>query len=95
MARKTYNDEFKIAAAKLVRDQGYTIKKAAESLGVSPGSIRAWVYSHAPALLPPSPDASPEQLQRENKRLREENRRLLMERDILKKATAFFARESS
>ena len=37
MARKTYNDEFKIAAAKLVRDQGYTIQKAAESLGVSPG----------------------------------------------------------
>ena len=95
MARKTYNDEFKIAAAKLVRDQGYTIQKAAESLGVSPGAIRAWVYSHAPALAPPAADASPEQLQRENSRLREENRRLLMEREILKKATAFFARESS
>ena len=43
MARKTYNDEFKVAAAKLVRDQGYTIKKAAHSLGVdqapsAPGS---------------------------------------------------------
>ena len=95
MARKTYNDEFEIATAKLVREQGYTIKKAADSLGVSPGAIRAWVYSHAPALAPPAADASPEQLQRENSRLRDENRRLLMEREILKKATAFFARESS
>jgi transposase len=95
MARKTYNEEFKTAAAKLVRDQGYSIKKAAESLGVSPCAIRAWVYSHAPALSPLAPDASPEQLRRENDRLREENRKLLMERDILKKATAFFARESS
>jgi transposase len=95
MARKTYNDEFKTAAAKLVRDQGYSIKKAAESLGVSPGAIRAWVASHAPALSALAPDASPEQLRRENDRLREENRRLLMEREILKKATAFFARESS
>ena len=40
MARKTYNKECK-AAARLVRDQGYSIKKAAESLGVSPGAIRA------------------------------------------------------
>jgi len=95
MARKTYNDEFKIAAAKLVRDQGYTIKKAAQSLGVDQGSIRTWVRTHAPALVPLAPDASPEQLHRENLRLREENRRLLMEREILKKATAFFARESS
>ena len=95
MARKLYNDEFKIAAAELVRDQGYTIKKAAQSLGVDQGSIRTWVRTHAPALAPLATDASPEQLQRELLRLREENRRLLMERDILRKATAFFARESS
>jgi transposase len=93
MARKTYNDEFKIAAAKLVRDQSYTIKTAAQSLGVDQGSIRTWVRAYAPALTPLAPDASPEQLHRENTRLREENRRLLMEREILKKATAFFARE--
>ena len=95
MARKLYNDEFKIAAAKLVRDQGYTIKKAAQSLGVDQGSIRTWVRTHAPALAPLATDASPEQLQRELLRLREENRRLLMEREILRKATAFLARESS
>ena len=89
MARMLYNDEFKIAAAKLVRDQGYTIKKAAHSLGVDQGSIRTWVRTHAPALAPLATDASPEQLQRVN------TRRLLMEREILKKATALFAKESS
>ena len=93
MARKTYNDEFKIAA-KLVRDQGYSIKMAAQSPGVDQGSIRARVRTHAPALMPPTPDASPEQLHRENLRLREENRRLLMGREILEKATASAPRGS-
>jgi transposase-like protein len=83
MARKTYNDEFKIGAAKLVREPGYTVETAAQSLGVDPGSIRTWARKYAPAVAPPAPDASPEQLQRENLRLREEDRRLLMERDIL------------
>ena len=93
MTPKIYNDEFKAAAAKLVRVQGYSVAKAATSLGVDPGSIRRWVREFAvPAVA--MPDASPEQLQRENLRLREENRRLLMEREILKKAAAFFAKES-
>jgi transposase len=95
MARKTYTHDFKIAAAKLVSEQGYTIKQAAQSLGVYHGSIRLWVREFAPTRPPLAPDATPEQLQRENLRLREENRRLLMEREILKKATAFFAKEQS
>ena len=95
MARKSYNDEFKIAAAKLVREQGYSVKKAAESLGVDQGSIRGWIRKFAPEAVAPDPDASPEVLRREVLRLREENRRLLMEREILKKATAFFAKEHS
>ena len=92
MARKTCNDGFKIAAAKLVRDQGYSIKMAAQSPGVDQGSIRARMN---PRTGLDAPDASPEQLHRENLRLREENRRLLMGREILEKATAFFAKESS
>ncbi len=93
MARKTYNDEFKLAAANLVRQQGYTVAKAAQSLGVDQGSIRTWARRYAPAPAVPAPDASAAELQRDNLRLREENRRLLMEREILIKATAFFARE--
>lgn len=95
MARKTYNDEFKIAAAKLVRQQGYSLKKAAQSLGVDPASIRGWIRKFDPAPLTTAADAGPEELKREIVRLKEENRRLLMEREILKKATAFFAREQS
>jgi len=82
MARKTYNDEFKLAAAKLVTEQGYTVKKAAQSLGVDQGSVRLWVRNFAPPPPPLARDATPEQLRRENLRLREENRRLLMEREF-------------
>ena len=95
MARKTYNDEFKTAAAKLVSEQGYSVKKAALNLGVDQGSIRGWVRKFAPAAQAPATDAPAEDLRREVQRLREENRRLLMEREILKKATAFFAKELS
>jgi transposase len=95
MPRKTYNDEFKTAAAKLVSERGYSIKKAALSLGVDQGSIRGWVRKFAPTVQAPATDASAEDLRREVQRLRDENRRLLMEREILKKATAFFAKELS
>ena len=94
-APQTYNDDFKIAAAKLVRQQGYSLKKAALSLGGDPASIREWIRKFDPAPLATSVDSTPEELKREIVRLREENRRLLMEREILKKATAFFAREQS
>ena len=87
-----YNDEFKNAAAKLVREQGYSVSKAAESLGVDPGSIRRWVRLFSGPTVARR-DASAEDMRRENRQLREENRRLLMEREILKKATAFFAKE--
>jgi transposase len=93
MGPKRYSEEFKSGAAKLVREQGYSVKKAAKSLGVDPGSIRGWLRKFAPAASTSTPGASAEQLQRENTRLREENRRLLMEREILKKAAVFFAKE--
>ena len=93
MPRKRYDDEFKTGAAKLVREQGYSVKTAAENLGVDLGSIRRWVREFGSAPTLPASGATAEQLQRENSRLREENRRLLMEREILKKAATFFAKE--
>jgi len=92
MARRSFTLEFKTSAAKLVREQGYSVAQAAESLGVDPRSIRDWVAKFAP----PPPAAAPAadaELRQELERLRAENKRLLMEREILKKATAFFARE--
>ena len=93
MSRKRYDDEFKISAAKLVREQGYSVKKAAASLGVDFGSVRRWVREFGAAPVFPASGVTAEQLHRENVRLREENRRLLMEREILKKAATFFAKE--
>jgi transposase len=93
MARRSYTQEFKESAARLVRDQGYSINQAAESLGVDPGSIRDWVRKFAPGAAPAAVGAADDELRREVERLRAENKRLLMEREILKKATAFFARE--
>ena len=92
MPRRTYAQEFKEAAAKLVTEQGYSPNKAAHSLGVDRASVTGWVrrFGGDPAR-PAETDVAA--LRRDNDRLRAENKRLLMEREILKKATAFFARE--
>jgi transposase len=90
MPRRKYTREFKESAAKLVNEQGYTAVEAAKSLGVDPNSIRHWVKRF------PGNGAGAAvgegALRVELRRLREENKRLLMEREILKKATAFFAK---
>jgi len=89
MARRMFSREFKESAVKLVYEQGYTPGEAARSLGVDPATLRFWLKK-----FPTSGGATPESgLKAELKRLREENKRLLMEREILKKATAFFARQ--
>jgi transposase len=76
----------------LVQQQGYTVSQAATSLGIDPASLRGWLKQF-PVDAAAQPDAAGS-MQAELRRLREENRRLLMEREILKKATAFFAKES-
>lgn len=91
MPRRKYAREFKISAVKLVNQQGYTVVSAAKSLGVDPNSVRGWVAKYsAEAGLAPSGEGA---LAAEVRRLRADNARLLIERDILKKAAAFFARE--
>ena len=91
MGRRKYTREFKLSAVKLVNEQGYSPAEAARSLGVDPNSVREWVEKlSADAGVAPSGEGA---LQAELRRLRKENTRLLMERDILKKAAAFFARE--
>jgi transposase len=94
MTRRLYTIDFKVAAAQLVTEQGYGPKAAAASLGVPPSTLQHWVRRHGrpPAPQAPPPD-DPAALKAENQRLREDVRRLTMEREILKKATAFFASE--
>ena len=91
MARRKFTREFKISAVQLVNHQGYAIAEAARSLGVDPNCIRGWVEKFgAQAGAAPQGEGA---LAAENRRLKKENARLLTERDILKKAAAFFARE--
>lgn len=91
MARRKFNREFKVSAVQLVNHQGYSIAEAAKSLGVDPNSLRGWIkqFSEDAGSAPKGEGA----VQAELRRLRKENARLVMERDILKKAAAFFAKE--
>ena len=91
MGRRRFTREFKLSAVKLVNEQGYSPSEAAKSLGVDPASVRGWVdkFSTEAGVTPTSEGA----LKAELRRLRKENARLLLERDILKKAAAFFAKE--
>jgi transposase len=83
-------------AVKLVTQQGYGVSQAAESLGISANSLRKWRKQFEDQ----GQEAFPGKgkltaTDEEMRKLREECRRLRMERDILKKATAFFARHST
>jgi len=93
MGRRRFTREFKVSAVKLVNEQGYSPTEAAKSLGVDAASVRGWIEKFsAEAGLEPSGEGS---LKAELRRLKKENARLLTEREILKKAAAFFAREQS
>ena len=93
--RRTYTTEFKAEAVRLVTEEGYTVAEAARSLGIHGNTLWKWKQSFEAdghATFPGKGKQSP--FEEENRRLRTENRRLRMERDILKKATAYFAKES-
>jgi transposase len=93
MPRRRFSREFKLSAVQLVNEQGYSVPEAARSLGIDPANVRGWVEKlSGEAGVVPSGDGA---LQAELRRLRRENARLLMERDILKKAAAFFAKEQA
>jgi transposase len=94
--RRSYSREFKIEAVKLVTEKGYSVAEAARSLGVHETLLRSWKQ----ALADQGEQAFPGQghlppFEEELRRLRAENQRLRQERDILKKAAAFFAREAT
>ena len=92
--RRRLSDDFKHDAVRLVVDEQYTFKAAAKAVGVSENSLRAWHRKFAPAPKACGDDATFDELREENKRLRKQLRRAEMEREILKKATAYFAKES-
>ena len=94
--RVVYTKEFKSDAVKLVIEQGYSANEVARRLGVSQTSVSRWVREYRQDNEPTVDGAvTRSELEAEVKRLYKENQRLKMEREILKKAAAFFAKESN
>ena len=95
MERKKYSREFKLEAVNLVRDRGVAIVQAARDLDLNHNMLRRWLREHdgdPQHAFPGLGQMKPEQL--EIDRLRKEVTRLKAERDILKKAAAYFARDA-
>ena len=96
MTRKRYSKQFKVDAVKLLTEQGYKVSEAARNLGIHNSSLRRWkkqFETNGNQAFPGKGNLNPEK--EELYCLRKEVKKLRMERDILKKATAFFAKESS
>ena len=92
--RKKFSKEFKEDAVSLVTEQGYSRKEAASSLDISPQLLGRWVREHQADdgyAFRGNGKLTPDQ--EENRKLRAKVKRLEMEKDILKKATVFFAAE--
>jgi transposase len=94
--RRRYTSEFKVEAVKLVTEQGYSLAEAARPLDIGETLLRSWkiAFQAGGDQAFPGNGRLPA-VEEELRRLRTENKRLLMEREILKKAAAFFAREAT
>jgi transposase len=92
--RRSFSDEFKAGAVRLVLDEGKTISQVARDLDLLRSSVELWVKrARADRDGGKSGLTSDERI--ELAQLRKENRELKMQREILKKAAAFFAKENS
>lgn len=92
--RRSFSDEFKQDAANLVLLQGYSFNAAADAVGVSPRSLRDWHEKLASEPKACDDRSTFAKLAAENKRLRTTFHEAEQEREILKKATTYFAKES-
>ena len=95
MARRIFSREYKLEAVKLVSERGVTVAQAARNLELHENVLRKWVreFSSDPQhAFPGQGQMKPDQTELD--RLRKEVTKLKMERDILKKAAAYFAKES-
>jgi transposase len=90
MSGQRYSPEFKAEAVRQVTQRGYSVKEVAERLGVSTHSLYKWAREARPARAEADELAA---AKLEIQKLKAELRRIQEERDILKKAAAYFAKE--
>ena len=91
MTSKRYTNEFKAEAVKQITERGYPVAEVAQRLGVSSHTLYVWRRESGVSQQARNVQQESDLL-KENQRLRAELRRVEEERDILKKATAYFAR---
>ena len=90
MSGKRFTEEFKKEAVKQVTQRGYSVAEVAERLGTTTHSLYAWLKKYDE---PHPQEANKQDLKAENAKLKAELRRMTEERDILKKAAAYFAKD--
>jgi len=95
MARKVYTREFRETAVRLASQPNVSVEKVANELGIACWTLRRWMKLDLPVPASASEARAPKEtdLQQRIRQLEAENKQLRMERDILKKATAFFANQ--
>jgi transposase len=86
-----HTDDFRREAVRIALTSGLTRRQVAADLRICYSTLAKWIQKSKPDDLPPAADID---LARENDRLRKENRLLLEEQEVLKKATVFFANQS-
>jgi transposase len=89
-----YTDEFRTEAVDQVTEKGRSVVEVAKNLGISDVTLYAWIKKSGKTMGALKQAQTLEAIEKENVRLRSENKRLQEERDILKKAAAYFAKES-
>lgn len=90
MGKSNFTEEFKLDAIKQVTERGYAVADVSKRLGVSTHSLYGWMKRYS---APPG-SAEQDNQSAEIRRLKQELARVTEERDILKKATAYFARDA-
>ena len=92
--RKNFDDSYKLEIVKMIKDQGLTVPQVCQDQNIGETAVRRWVRQYEAEQLGQAGIGKP--LTSEQQRIRQleqENRQLKMDNDVLKKATAFFARE--
>lgn len=90
---KIYSAEFRASSVKLALDSDLPIAQTAKDLGINPNTLHTWINKYSKPKEQTKAVRTDEHLYDELKRLKKENARLTEERNLLKKAAAYFARE--